>query len=61
MLVDADAELDSIVTEFNKVVTDTASKLLGKERWKKTHWVTDEIIDCCEQRRDVKKKRGELE
>ena len=23
--------------------------------------ITDEILDCCDQRRDIKKKRGELE
>ena len=30
MLVDKDAELDSIVTKFTKEVTDTATELLGK-------------------------------
>ena len=29
-LVDEDAELDSMVTHFNKAVTDTAAELLGK-------------------------------
>ena len=31
MLVDEDAELDSIVSEFNKVATDTATELLDKQ------------------------------
>ena len=34
-LVDEDAELEPIVTEFNKVVTNTATDLLGKHRQKK--------------------------
>ena len=29
-LVDEDADLDSMVTHFNKAVTDTAAELLGK-------------------------------
>ena len=57
MLVDEDADLDSIVTHFNKAVTNTAAELLGKRK----PWVTPEILDLCDQRRDLKKKRGESE
>ena len=32
MLVDEDVDLDSMVTYFNKAVTDTAAELLGKQR-----------------------------
>ena len=60
-LVDEDADLDSMVTHFNKTVTDTAAELLSKQRWKRKPWVTPEILDLCDQRRDVKKKRGEPE
>ena len=48
-LVDEDAELDSIVTQFNKVVTDKATERLGKQRQNKKPWVTDNILDCCDQ------------
>ena len=44
---------------FNKAVTDTAAEHLGKLRRKKKPWVTPEIPDLCDQRRDLKKKRGE--
>ena len=60
-LVVEDADLDSMVTHFNKAVTDTTAELLGKQRWKRRPWVTPEILDLCDQRRDLKKKRGELE
>ena len=60
-LVDEDADLDSMVTHFNKAVTDTATELLGKQRQKRKPWVTPEILDLCDQRRDLKKKRGEPE
>ena len=52
-LVDEDAELDSIVTHFNKAVTDTAAELLGKQRRKS--------LDFCDVIRDFKKKKGEPE
>ena len=54
-LVDED---DSMATHFNKAVTDTAAELLGKQRRKRKSWVTAEILDLCDQRRDLKKKRG---
>ena len=60
-LVDEDADLDSIVTHFNKAVTVTAAELLGKQCRKRKPWVTPEIPDLCDQRRDLKKKRGEPE
>ena len=59
MLVDEDADLDSMVTYFNKAVTDIAAELLGKQRRKRKPWVTPEILDLCDQRRDFQKKSGE--
>ena len=58
MLVDEDTDL---VTHFNKAVTDITAELLGKKRRKRKPWVTPEILDLCDQRRDMKKKRGEPE
>ena len=60
-LVDEDADLDSMVTHFNKAVNDTAAELLGKQRRKRKPWVTPEILDLCDQRRDLKKNRGKPE
>ena len=60
-LVDEDADLDSMITHFIKAVTDTAAELLGKQHRKRKPWVTHEILDLCDQRRDLKKKRGEPE
>ena len=50
-----------MVTHFNKAVTDTAAELLGKQRRKRKPWFTHEILDLCDHRRDLKKKRGEPE
>ena len=60
-LVDEDADLDSMVTHFSKAVIDTADELLDKQCRKKKPLVTPEILDLCDQRRDLKKKRGEPE
>ena len=57
-LVDENADLDSMITHFNKAGTDTAAELLGKQRRNRKPWVTPEIIDLSDQRRDLKKKRG---
>ena len=42
VLVDENADLDSMVTHFSKAVTDTAAELLGKQRRKRKPWVTPE-------------------
>ena len=60
-LVDEDADLDSLVTNFNKAVIDTAAELLGKQCRKRKPWVTPEVLDLCDERRDLKKKRGQPE
>ena len=57
-LVDEDADLDSMVTHFNKAVTDIAAELLGKQRRKRKPWVTHKILDLCDQRRDLKKREA---
>ena len=47
-----------MVTHFNKAVTETEAELLGKQRRKRKPWVTPEILDLCDQRRDLTKMRG---
>ena len=58
-LIDEDADLDSMVTHFNKAVTDIAAELLVKQRGKRKPWVTPDSLDLCGQRRDLKKRWGE--
>ena len=55
-LVDEDSDLESMVTHFNKAVTDTAAELLRKQRRKRKPWVTHEILDLCDQKRDPEEK-----
>ena len=43
------------------VVMSPASEILGKERRRKKPWVTKDVLDLCDERRDLKKKRYEAE
>ena len=50
-----------MITTFNTAVTETVSEILGKHRQKKKPWITAEIPDLCDKRRDMRKKRFESE
>ena len=50
-----------MITTFNTAVTEIASEILGKHRQKKKAWVTAEILDQCDKRRELRKKRFEPE
>ena len=56
-----DTDIDSMITTFNTAVTETASEILGKHRQKKKPWITAEILDLCDKRRELRKKRSEPE
>ena len=46
-----------MITTFNTAVTETAIETLGKHRQKKKTWITAEILDLCDKRRELRKKR----
>ena len=56
-----DTDIDSMITTFNTAVTETASEILGKPRQKKKPWITAEILDLCDKRRELRTKRFEPE
>ena len=56
-----DTDIDSMITTFNTAVTETASEILGKHHQKKKPWITAEILDLCDKRRELRKKRFEPE
>ena len=45
-----------MITTYNTAVTDAASEILGKERRRRKPWVTKDVLDLCDERRDLKKK-----
>ena len=57
----SDEDMDTMITTYNTAVTDAASEILGKERRRKKPWVTKDVLDLCDERRDLKKKRYEAE
>ena len=60
-LSDEDMDIDTISTTYNTAVTDAASEILRKERRRKKPWVTKDVLDLCDEKRDLKKKGYEEE
>ena len=61
-ILDADdTDMDTLIDNFNTAVTETASKILGKHRTVKKPWVTADILDLCDKRRELKKSKFETE
>ena len=60
-LRDEDKGIDSMITTYNTAMTDAASEILVKECRRKKPWVTKDVIDICDERRDLEKKRYEAE
>ena len=60
-LSDEDMDMDATITTYNTAVIDAASEILGKERRRKKPWVTKDVLDLCDERRDLKKKQYEAE
>ena len=54
-------DIDAMITTFNTAVTKTASEIFGKHRQKTKPWITAEILDLCDKRREFRKKRFEPE
>ena len=52
-----DTNIDSMITTFNTAVTETASEILCKHRQRKKFWIVAEILDQCDKRRELKKKK----
>ncbi|XP_022239106.1 dynein heavy chain 8, axonemal-like [Limulus polyphemus] len=61
ILDDENRDLDVMITNFNITVTDTANKILGKHCRTKKPWVTPDISNLCEKRRELKKRKGNPE
>ena len=51
----SDEDMDTMITTYNTAVTDAASEILGKERRRKKPWVTKDVLDLCDERRDLKR------
>ena len=60
-LRDEDMDINTMITTYKTAVTDAASEILKKEHHRKKSWVTRDVLDLCDERRDFKKKRYKAE
>ena len=56
-----DTEIDALINSFNTAVTETANNILGKHRPAMKPWVTDNILNLCDKRRELKQKKNTTE
>ena len=54
-------DLDTLTITFSTAITDTAMEILGKHRQKKKKWITDDILEICEERRELKNKKHDAQ
>ena len=50
-------DLDILRRNFSTAITDTAMEILGKHRPKRKKWITDDIFEMCDKRRELKNKK----
>ena len=50
-------DMDTLIDNFNTVVTDTAQEILGKHRPAKKPWITPDILELCDECRRLKKTK----
>ena len=60
-LRNVDTAINTMITTYNTAVTNVASEILGKESRRKKPWVTRDVLDLYDDRRDLKKKRHKAE
>ena len=60
-LGDEDIDINTMITTYNTAVTDAASETLGKEVAGKSRGSPRDVLDLCDERRELKKKRYEVE
>ena len=61
LLENENNDIDTMVTAMNIAVTETANEILGKRRRIKKPWVTSDILDLCDKRRELKNKKGDTD
>ena len=54
-----DTDTDSMITTFNTAVTEQPVRSLANIVRRKKTWITADILDLCDKRRELRKKRFE--
>ena len=60
-LRDEDMDINTMITIYNTTVTDASSETLEKKRRRKKPRVPKDVLDLCDERRSLKKKRYKAE
>ena len=60
-LLDEDMDINTMITTYNTAMTDAFNEILWNERYRKRPWVTKDVLELCDERRDLKKKRYDAE
>ncbi|KAL8610857.1 hypothetical protein ACOMHN_056712 [Nucella lapillus] len=50
-------DINSLTDNIREVLHETATEVPGKRRKKNKPWVTEDILDLCDSRRELKKKK----
>ena len=58
VLDNQDTEVDTLIHSFNTAMTETSNHIIGKQRPTKKPWVTDDILNLCDKRRELKQKKN---
>lgn len=58
-LATLDCDIDTLAGNIKEVLLSTAKEVLGKRRKRKQPWVTEDILDLCDERRAWKKKKSQ--
>ena len=58
-LATLDCDVNTLAENIKEVLLSSAEEVLGKQRKRKQPWVTDDILDLCDERRALKKERGQ--
>ncbi|XP_068229351.1 uncharacterized protein [Palaemon carinicauda] len=57
LTLEEDHSAELLTAKFNKVRIESANETLGNVRRKTQRWVTNEIMDMCNKRRELKKNK----
>ena len=58
LVVGEERDMDQTMETFKSAVLEAANQVIDKHQMKKKPWVTTEILDMCDQRRELKRKKG---
>ena len=56
-LRDYDMDINTVITTYNTAVTEAASEIRGTEHCRRKSWVTKDVLDLCDEKRDLRRQK----